>query len=98
MVKYDAMSTEDLLSSRATIDAELRKREAKARAEAKRKILELAKSNDIDLDTLAASAKGRRQYRNPDNQFETWSGKGRQPKWLKAQLAAGRSLSDLEIT
>ena len=98
MLEVTAMSTEALQEVRAVVDAELKKREAKTRADARRKILELAEANELDLDVLAASAKGRKRYRNPDNQFETWSGKGRQPKWVKAQLAAGRTLSDLEIT
>lgn len=98
MIEVNTMSTEELQEARAVIDAELKKREAKTRAEAKRKILELAETNGIDLDVLAATAKGTKRYRNPDNQFETWSGKGRQPKWIKAHLAAGRALSDLEIT
>lgn len=37
------------------------------------------------------------KYRNPDNSSETWSGRGHRPRWLEAQLAAGRNLSDLEI-
>lgn len=98
MIEVNAMATEELREVRAVIDAELKKRDAKSKAEARRKILELAETNGIDLDVLAATAKGSKRYRNPDNQFETWSGKGRQPKWVKAHLAAGRALSDLEIT
>lgn len=36
-----------------------------------------------------------RSYRNPDNQFETWCGRGRRPEWVKAQLAKGKTLKDL---
>ena len=37
------------------------------------------------------------KYRNPDNPSETWSGRGHQPRWLQAQLAAGRTLADVTI-
>ncbi|MBV9480573.1 MAG: H-NS histone family protein [Acidobacteria bacterium] len=37
------------------------------------------------------------KYRNPDNPAENWSGRGHRPRWLEAQLAAGRRLEDLEI-
>jgi hypothetical protein len=37
------------------------------------------------------------RYRNPDDQSETWSGRGRRPRWLLAQLQAGRALSDMSI-
>ncbi|MEY3251648.1 MAG: hypothetical protein RL227_621 [Pseudomonadota bacterium] len=36
------------------------------------------------------------KYRHPDT-GETWSGRGLQPKWLKAALADGRSLSDFAL-
>jgi DNA-binding protein H-NS len=37
------------------------------------------------------------KYRNPDNPAENWSGRGHRPRWLEAQLAAGKTLADLEI-
>ena len=37
------------------------------------------------------------KYRNPANARETWTGRGRQPKWVAACLASGQSLSDLAI-
>ena len=37
------------------------------------------------------------KYRNPDNAAETWSGRGRKPRWVEEKLAAGRELADLAI-
>ena len=37
------------------------------------------------------------RYRNPDNPEQTWSGRGRRPRWIHEAEAAGRSLSDMEI-
>jgi DNA-binding protein H-NS len=37
------------------------------------------------------------KYRNPEHADETWSGRGRQPKWVQAALAGGDKLSDLAI-
>ena len=45
----------------------------------------------------ASRAKVLPKYRNPENADETWSGRGRQPKWVQAALAAGEKLSDLAI-
>ena len=36
------------------------------------------------------------KYRDPVT-GDSWSGRGLQPKWLKAALAAGRSLSDFAL-
>jgi|ERR1700730_8288258 len=37
------------------------------------------------------------KYRNPENPSETWSGRGREPKWLQHQIAAGKSKADFLI-
>lgn len=37
------------------------------------------------------------KYRNPDNLSETWAGRGKQPKWLVAQLGAGKKIEDFLI-
>lgn len=39
----------------------------------------------------------RPKYRNPTNPAETWSGRGRQPRWLRPQLRSGRDLDDFLI-
>lgn len=88
-----------LVSWRQAIDTEIKRREAKQKADAKRKIKELAETYGIDLETLKGSqTQSKVRYRNPANQFETWSGKGRQPKWVKAWLEAGNKLDDLEVS
>jgi DNA-binding protein H-NS len=37
------------------------------------------------------------KFRNPDNPSETWSGRGRQPRWLSAQLKSGKQIEDFRI-
>lgn len=37
------------------------------------------------------------KYRNPKNHGETWAGRGKQPRWLVAQLHSGKKLKDFEI-
>ena len=37
------------------------------------------------------------KYRNPKNPMETWSGRGKQPRWLGPQIQAGRRLDDFLI-
>ena len=37
------------------------------------------------------------KYRNPDNESETWSGRGKQPRWLQAHTSKGRVLDDFLI-
>jgi DNA-binding protein H-NS len=37
------------------------------------------------------------KYRNPAEPAQTWSGRGKQPRWLSAQLGAGKKLDDFRI-
>jgi DNA-binding protein H-NS len=47
--------------------------------------------------TPSGRAKVAPKYRNPDNPAETWTGRGRKPRWVQDALDAGRSLSDFAI-
>lgn len=50
-----------------------------------------------------AAKKGRKlgkvppKYRNPAKKTETWSGRGKQPRWLAAQVAKGKKVEDFLI-
>lgn len=37
------------------------------------------------------------QYRNPANATEEWTGRGRQPNWVKELIASGKDLSSAKI-
>jgi len=41
--------------------------------------------------------KVRPKYRNPDRPSETWSGRGKQPHWVGAQLQSGKEFDELLI-
>ena len=42
-------------------------------------------------------AKVKPKYRNPANKSETWTGRGKRPRWFNAALAAGKKEKDLLI-
>ena len=37
------------------------------------------------------------KYQNPSDPSETWAGRGKQPRWLVAQLTTGRKLGEFLI-
>ncbi|MCD9027326.1 H-NS histone family protein [Luteimonas sp. BDR2-5] len=51
----------------------------------------------------ASPTKGRKlgkvppKYRNPANKAETWTGRGKQPLWLAAQIKKGKKLEEFLI-
>src|ERR1700757_5286762 len=38
------------------------------------------------------------KYRNPEHPSETWSGRGKRPRWLTAALTAGRTIEEFIIS
>ena len=44
-----------------------------------------------------SGAKVAPKYRNPANTKETWSGRGKQPRWLAALTAKGRKVEEFLI-
>lgn len=42
-------------------------------------------------------AKVEAQYQNPADPSQTWSGRGRQPKFVQDAIAAGKTMDDLRI-
>ena len=71
-----------------------------ARIELETKARELGYSMK-DFSGTVTSTRQKRQvivrYRNPNNLADTWTGKGRQPKWFIDAVASGKSRSDLAI-
>jgi DNA-binding protein H-NS len=76
------------------------------RVTAERNELELRlKQLALGVETQhAKSSTGRRPYpkvvpkfRNPDRPSETWTGRGRTPRWLAAQIKRGKRIDDFRI-
>jgi DNA-binding protein H-NS len=74
---------------------ERRRRETEdAREDARARILAIAREAGLPPEQLLDGATLPR-YRNPLDAAQTWSGRGRQPKWVADALAAGKTLDQL---
>lgn len=93
----EAMTDEQLSDIRQRVEGEMRKREAKRRRETRKQIVELARREGIDLASLAGQAGEQTKYRDPENQFNVWSGRGRKPDWVRKCLERGLKLDDLKV-
>jgi DNA-binding protein H-NS len=77
--------------------ADRRKKEALAELE------EVARAKGFTLAELTGAVTVRKRapavakYANPADASETWSGRGRKPRWFAAALKAGKKPSDLAI-
>jgi DNA-binding protein H-NS len=106
----DTMSTDEmwqlhveigrLLSVRLTSEKrELEKRLARLRREK-----EMPQSQTVDGQLKDAHRERRSyprvlpKYQNPNEPSETWSGRGKQPRWLTAALKTGHTIEDFVIS
>jgi DNA-binding protein H-NS len=77
------------------IEQEIKRRVRDEREQARARIHALAADAGIPLDALVNKALPR--YRNPADGGQTWTGRGRQPRWIAEALANGRSLDEFKI-
>lgn len=81
------------------IDQEVKRRRRGELDDTRARIHALALEAGLPLEQMLAHgvAEGVPRYRNPHDAGQTWSGRGRQPKWLVDGLAAGRALDDFAV-
>jgi DNA-binding protein H-NS len=96
----------ELLAKRAEIDKKLVEAQRDERAAAIARVRELMSEHGLTAADIAgkkpsarAGTTGRKvapKYRNKAT-GDTWTGRGLQPKWLRAALASGAKLGDFTI-
>lgn len=89
------------------IEKEIKNRQQGDLAKARQQILAIAQEAGVSVDELLAigskksnKGKGQKvqaQYQNPTNSAQTWTGRGRQPKWIAEGIAGGKQLADFRI-
>jgi DNA-binding protein H-NS len=93
----------DRMSYRELQELELKVKRAKSsvqdrsRNELRRKLEAMAAEQGFKIGDLfgARGGKGRTvaaKYSNPENPSETWTGRGRKPRWLAAKLSSGNKI------
>ena len=74
-----------------------RKQEALAAAEATAREMGFSLSELMSDAPKGKGAANPPKYRHPENPEVTWTGRGRQPAWIKEGLESGKSLDDFLI-
>jgi DNA-binding protein H-NS len=95
----------DLLAQKAALDKQIADAQREERSGAIAQIKALMAEHGLsapDLNSRAPKArttsggKVAAKYRNKAT-GETWSGRGLQPRWLKAALASGKKIADFAV-
>jgi DNA-binding protein H-NS len=90
------------------IKQEMKKREHQDLQKAREQILAIAQSVGVPLKDLISSGRAGKaaasgtgsvavRYRHPDDASQQWTGRGRQPKWVKEWVEGGKSLDQLRV-
>jgi DNA-binding protein H-NS len=95
------MTLQELEVQKQALEQQIAKAKAAGRAEAVARVRELMSTHGLTLADLggrelpkARATKGAKvpaKYRDPDT-GKAWSGRGLKPTWLKAALAAGKTI------
>jgi DNA-binding protein H-NS len=102
-IDLESLSLKDLKDLRARIDRAISGFDDRKKKAALAELEETARKLGYTLAELTALTSTRKRkpaapkYANPADRSDTWSGRGRRPRWVVAALAAGQSLEDLAI-
>jgi DNA-binding protein H-NS len=106
----EAMSVDDLWSLHEEISRILSARITSEKHELEKRLAVLNRGRGgiegaDEMRSLGANGKERRRYpkvfpkyRNPQIPGETWSGRGKRPRWLVAAMKSGRKIEDFKIS
>jgi DNA-binding protein H-NS len=91
----EKMSYQELAQMEAEIGRLIILKKEQERASLKEHITALARDSGFDVKELLGNGRGRSQtlapkYRNPANPQETWTGRGRMPRWMAAATKGGK--------
>ena len=107
MQDIDDLSVEELTKLRARADVLIESKKDQKVEDAYNAIVEIAKNVGLSLEALIEFGASKQKkaprkvveprYRNVNNAEQTWTGRGKQPRWLVAELEKGAKLEDFVI-
>jgi DNA-binding protein H-NS len=102
-VNLAEMSLKELKDLQSQVAKAVATFEDRKRQEALSAVEETARAMGFSLTDLVTSAPVRKRkparakYANPASPADTWTGRGRKPRWVEAALKSGKKLDDLLI-
>jgi DNA-binding protein H-NS len=102
--KLQSMSIDELWALREEIAVTLVAKMAIEKDMLEDRLTLLNRAGGRATDRKSTETSSRRQYpivhpkfRNPDEPSQTWTGRGKQPRWLVAKLRSGSEIDDFRI-
>lgn len=102
-INLNSLSLKELKDLQSQVAKAVSSFEDRKKKDALAHLEEFAKSKGFTLAELTGTAVTRKRapavakYANPADHSDTWSGRGRKPRWFVAALAAGKRPEDLTV-
>jgi DNA-binding protein H-NS len=102
-VDLNSLSLKELKDLQSQVAKAIAGYEDRRKKEVLAELDEIAKAKGFSLAELTGIAAGRKRtpsvakYANPANPADTWSGRGRKPRWFTEALAQGKKPEDLAV-
>jgi len=100
-----SLTSKQLNELQQDVVAALRERRQLAISQLREQFEDLAAAEGLTMEEVVGSQRGKWQrgpktikYRDPDHPRNTWSGRGRTPRWLSDKLRGGKSLQDYGVS
>lgn len=101
----EKMTVVELRELQARVQELIGEKEIEEKKELRSKIEALAAESGFSVTQLFGGATGKRgkggaiaiKYRNPKDSSQTWSGRGRKPRWITEAEAKGQSLDAFAV-
>jgi DNA-binding protein H-NS len=97
-INLEIMSTDELWNLHEKIRAVLSTKLDAEKHELERRLDKLGGRNERNGRARRKYPKVNPKFRNPELPHETWSGRGKQPRWVTKQLGIGKKFDDLLIS
>lgn len=106
---YDELDMQQLQDIQQKVQTAMSKRKREHINTVYQQIIEIVKSNGLTLEEVidfsqkkskkvdAPKRQVAAKYRHPDNEALTWTGRGKQPRWISDALGSGFTLEALTI-
>ena len=107
-VNLKSLSIAELKALQDEIVLEMEMRSREARQNLLQEFRDKAKAMGVTLEELMSGQKSKgktratgrtvaAKYANPADASQTWTGRGKRPRWVSDLLAAGKSLDELKV-
>jgi DNA-binding protein H-NS len=102
-IDLNSLNLKELKELQTAVNKAVSGFEDRKRKEALSRVEEAARALGFTLSELTGTAVPRKRspavpkYANPANKSETWSGRGRKPRWFAAALKAGKKPEQMAI-